>query len=101
MPDLATLCAATAHCPRAMSPAIEVPETMTMEGRIQPEQNAGILSRRHIRSGSNSRPILPARRADSDIIHKICGDEMAQAGEESFLAVILTGLTEKAHAPLR
>ena len=47
-------------------------------------------------------PVLfvPARRADSDIIHKIRGDEMAQAGKESLRAVILTGLAEKAHAPL-
>ncbi len=44
---------------------------------------------------------VPAPRADSDIIDKIRGDETAQAGKESLLAVILTGLTEKAHAPLR
>lgn len=44
---------------------------------------------------------LPALSADPDISHKLCGNEMAQAGEESVLAEILRCLTEKAYAPSR
>jgi hypothetical protein len=66
-----------------------------------PQWNRKIDTRPRMHTRAADGLILPARRGNSHILHKIRGDEMVQAGEERLLAVILTGLTEKAHAPLR
>src|SRR5262249_33561671 len=55
-------------------------------------------SARHVQSWALA---VPTRRADADIPHKLCGNEMAQAGEESALAVVFSCLTKKTDAPSR